>query len=277
MRLVTPYDLEARSGAKRDINWDGYKVHITETCDEDTPRPVTSRCTTVAGVADDRMAAAVHTELARRDLSPGGHRVGSGYANAGSLTAAQRDHGVDLHGPVKVVTVPHARGDAVFAQDAFTIDWDSGQATCPNGHTTTSWRVNRSEEGLPMIRVRFSRTHCRPCLDRARCINSPTGIQRELSLRPREEYHALQQARAVQATDDWKARYKIRAGVEGTISQAVQVCDLRASRYRGLGKTSLQHQLAGAAVNLIRINAWLTSTPRARTRTSPLTALRPAA
>ncbi|MDX3710536.1 transposase [Streptomyces europaeiscabiei] len=274
---MTPYDLEARSGAKRDINWDGYKVHITETCDEDTPRPVTSRCTTVAGVADDRMAAAVHTELARRDLSPGGHRVDSGYANAGSLTAAQRDHGVDLHGPVKVVTVPHARGDAVFAQDAFTIDWDSGQATCPNGHTTTSWRVNRSEEGLPMIRVRFSRTHCRPCLDRARCINSPTGIQRELSLRPREEYHALQQARAVQATDDWKARYKIRAGVEGTISQAVQVCDLRTSRYRGLGKTSHQHQLAGAAVNLIRINAWLTSTPRARTRTSPLTALRPAA
>ncbi|MDX3778114.1 hypothetical protein [Streptomyces europaeiscabiei] len=40
---MTPYDLEARSGAKRDINWDGYKVHITETCDEDTPRPVTSR------------------------------------------------------------------------------------------------------------------------------------------------------------------------------------------------------------------------------------------
>ncbi|WP_409001777.1 transposase [Streptomyces europaeiscabiei] len=79
------------------------------------------------------------------------------------------------------------------------------------------------------------------------------------------------------ATDDWKARYKIRAGVEGTISQAVQVCDLRTSRYRGLGKTSLQHQLADAAVNLIRINAWLTSTPRARTRTSPLTALRPAA
>jgi len=277
MRLVSPYDLQARSGGKRDINWDGYKVHITETCDQDTPHLVTSVVTTVASVADDRMAAVVHAELDRRDLLPGEHWVDAGYASASSLTAARRDHEVDLHGPVKAVTVPHARGDAAFAQDAFTIDWDSGQATCPNGHTTTAWRVNRSEEGLPMIRVRFSRTACRPCPDRARCINSPNGIQRELNLRPREEYHALQQARALQATDDWKARYKIRAGVEGTISQAVQACDLRRTRYRGLAKTSLQHHLTGAAVNFIRINAWLTHTPRARTRTSPLTALRPAA
>lgn len=28
-RLVTPYDTEARSGGKRDIFWDGYKVHLT--------------------------------------------------------------------------------------------------------------------------------------------------------------------------------------------------------------------------------------------------------
>jgi hypothetical protein len=94
-----------------------------------------------------------------------------------------------------------------------------------------------------------------------------------------QEYEALQQARKLQATDEWKDRCKIRAGVEGTVSQAVQVCGLRRSRYRGLAKTSLQHQLTGAAVNLIRINAWLTHKPRARTRTStsPLTALRPTA
>jgi hypothetical protein len=48
-------------------------------------------------------------------------------------------------------------------------------------------------------------------------------------------------------------------------------------RIGGLAKTSLQHQLTGAAVNLIRINAWLTDQPHARTRTSPVAALRPAA
>lgn len=68
--------------------------------------------------------------------------------------------------------------------------------------------------------------------------------------------------------------YKTRAGVEGTISQAIQRCGLRRSRYRGLTKTALQHQLTGAAINLARIDAHLTDTPRARTR--HFAALRPA-
>ncbi|MEU2889965.1 transposase, partial [Streptomyces albidoflavus] len=63
---------------------------------------------------------------------------------------------------------------------------------------------------------------------------------------------------------------------EGTISQGVGRCGLRKSRYRGLAKTSLQHQLTGAAINLARIDAHLTGTPRARTRTSHFAALRPA-
>ncbi|MET8248420.1 IS1182 family transposase [Streptomyces sp. NPDC005202] len=274
-RLVTPYDLDARTGAKRELNWDGCKVHLTETCGTNTPHLITSVVTTAASVSDDRMAVAVHAELARRDLLPEEHWVDTGYANVCALAAAQRDHDVALHGPLKAVTVPHTRGDAAFGQDAFVIDWDNRQATCPNGRTTTAWRVARSEEDLPMIRIRFPLTACRPCPDRAGCINSPNGKRRELNLRPRDQ--ALQQARSLQATDEWKARYTIRAGVEGTISQAVQACDLRRSRYRGLPKTSLQHQLTGAALNLLRIDAWLTDTPRARTRTSHLTALRPAA
>jgi hypothetical protein len=63
---------------------------------------------------------------------------------------------------------------------------------------------------------------------------------------------------------------------QGAISQGVGRCGLRRSRYRGLAKTSLQHQLTGAAINLARIDAHLTETPRARTRTSHFAALRPA-
>lgn len=74
----------------------------------------------------------------------------------------------------------------------------------------------------------------------------------------------------------WKERYKIRAGVEGTIFQAVGRSGLRRSRNSGLAKTSLQYQLTGAAINLARIDAHLTDTPRARTRTSHFAALCPA-
>jgi transposase len=37
--INSPYDQEARYGKKRETRWTGYKVHITETCEEDTPHP----------------------------------------------------------------------------------------------------------------------------------------------------------------------------------------------------------------------------------------------
>jgi hypothetical protein len=276
-RLVTPYDIEARGSVKRDTMWDGYKVHLTETCEPDAVHLVTNVTTTVATVPDDRMAAVVHTGLAERGLLPDEHWVDTGYANSSALAAARSDHDVALHGPLQRVTVAQARGEGTYGQDAFTVDWDNQHVTCPNGITSTQWALRRSEEQLPVIRVRFSPADCRVCPKLRDCVSSPKAQRREISLRPREEYEALHQARNLQKTDEWKDRYKIRAGVEGTISQGVQACGLRRSRYRGLAKTSLQHQLTGAAVNLLRLDSWLTERPRARTRTSHLTTLRPAA
>ncbi|MEV0742631.1 transposase [Streptomyces sp. NPDC050549] len=139
MRPVTPYDTDARCSVKRDTMWDGYKVHLTETCEPDTPNLITNVATTVATVSDRSMAETIHTQLAARGCTPGEHWVDAGY---------------------------------------------------------------------------------------------PTG--------------------------------------------AALVSALRRSRYRGLTKTSLQHQLTGAALNLARIDAHLTGTPRAHTRTSHFARLRPA-
>ncbi|MBB5120174.1 IS5 family transposase [Streptomyces eurocidicus] len=101
-------------------------------------------------------------------------------------------------------------------------------------------------------------------------------MRREITLRPRPEHEAIQHARAIQNTPAWRERYAARAGVEGTISQAVQTVGLRKCRYHGLAKTRLQHQLTAAAINLARIDTWTADRPRARTRISHLAALRPA-
>ncbi|MEV6963460.1 IS1182 family transposase [Streptomyces sp. NPDC051207] len=276
LRLVSPYDIEARCGRKNDTLWDGYKVHLTETCEPDAVHLITNVVTTTGAVSDDRMAAVVHNGLAARGLLPAEHWVDAGYANASALAAARQEHDIALHGPLKAVTSPQSQGDATYGQDAFAIDWDQRQVTCPNGKTTTSWRNARSQAGLPVIRVQFPTNDCRTCTTRADCLGSANRRFRELTLRPKAEYQALQQARTLQQTDEWKESYKIRAGVEGTIAQGVLRCDLRRSRYRGLAKTSLQHQLTGAAINLARIDAHLSGTPRARTRTSHFARLRPA-
>jgi hypothetical protein len=71
IRLVSPYGLEARTGAKRASVWDGYKVHLTETCEPDTPHLITNVATTAATVTDFEMTALIHTALAGRDFVAG--------------------------------------------------------------------------------------------------------------------------------------------------------------------------------------------------------------
>lgn len=274
-RLVTPHDIEARVGIKRDTLWDGYKVHLTETCEQDAPNLVTQVETTVATVPDMAMTRIVQDDLAERGLLPSEHLVDAGYIDARLIVRARDRYGVELVGPTKVATNWQARSGG-YTVDDFTIDWGEQRVECPGGKVTTRWNTDDSRAGTPLIRVRFNGGDCRPCTLRERCTTSTSNAGRRLTLQPREEHEVLRRARIAEATDAWKARYGLRAGIEGTISQGTHVFDLRRSRYRGLAKTALQHQITGAAINLVRINAWINGTPRAATRTSHLAALRPA-
>ncbi len=115
------------------------------------------------------------------------------------------------------------------------------------------------------MKIRFSTTDCRPCLLTARCTRS---ARRLLTPRRRDAYAALTAARAREGSADFTALYHRRAGIEGTISQGVRAMHLRQARYVGLAKTHLQHVVTAAALNLVRIAAWLRGTPLARTRQS---------
>ena len=77
---------------------------------------------------------------------------------------------------------------------------------------------------------------------------------------PRRQQQAQQRLRAEQATDGWRRRYALRCGVESLISQASRRSHLHHARYRGKPKTFLQHVLIAMAINLIRVDAWLTGT-----------------
>jgi Transposase DDE domain len=90
-------------------------------------------------------------------------------------------------------------------------------------------------------------------------IIGPVGQQtswqagRTLTLTPPEVHAALLQRRALQRTPAFVQQYALRAGVEGTISQAVRTTRLRRTPYRGLRKTHLQHVAIAAGLNLKRI------------------------
>jgi transposase len=87
------------------------------------------------------------------------------------------------------------------------------------------------------------------------------------------DFVALFPARAPEKTPEFKAEYPNRAGVKGLLSQGVRAFGMRRARYIGLAKTHLQHLLTAAAINLVRLDAWLNDLPRAATRPNGLAAI----
>jgi hypothetical protein len=99
--------------------------------------------------------------------------------------------------------------------------------------------------------IRFAAATCRRCAVRAQCTRGKSG--RTLTLTPPQVYAALQERRAEQRTPAFVQQYGRRAGVEGTISQAVRITRLRRTPYLGLAKTHLHQVALAAGLNLKRI------------------------
>lgn len=58
-RFESPYDTDTRCGNKAGFTWIGYRVHVSETCDEQ-PHLITHVDTTLATVPDVSMTAILH-------------------------------------------------------------------------------------------------------------------------------------------------------------------------------------------------------------------------
>ncbi len=273
--ICSPYDAEARYAKKRRVVWVGYKVHLTETCDEDTVHLITDVQTTPATTADSEPLPTIQADLAARQLLPAELIVDSGYVTAAHVVTSQQTHQLNLLGPVMPDTRWQAQAPDRFDVATFVIDWEAQTATCPQGQVSHQWQPSQSPQGQPVIRIPFARTDCQACPVHPQCTQSPHRGRR-LTVRPRDLHQALQAARQRQTTAPFKAAYAARAGVEGTLSQGVRDGDLRRSRYIGLAKTRLHHLLAATAINLLRIGAWLAGRPRAKTRRSAFAALAPA-
>src|SRR5437588_6816764 len=78
----SPYDLDAHYSKKRTTSWVGYKVHLTETCEKESPHLITHGETTAAPVSDDARTATIHEGLKQKDLMPAQHLVDTGYVDA---------------------------------------------------------------------------------------------------------------------------------------------------------------------------------------------------
>jgi transposase len=271
-RIHSPYDSEARFSGKRDTTWLGYKVHLTESCDEEAPHLITHVLTTPATTPDFDAPALIQADLAAKQRLPAEHLLDAGYVDGGLLVESQSQHQVEVIGPVPPDHCWQALTEGAYDVSHFVIDWAAKRVICPQGHASQKWSQTHNHLGSPIINLRFSPKACAACAERAKCTRSESG-PRHMTLHSRPDHEALQQRRLFQQTAEFKQRYDARAGIEGTISQAVRVTDLRRCRYIGLAKTHLQLLLCAAAINLYRIVNDLAELPIAHTRTSAFAAL----
>jgi transposase len=265
--IESPYDRDARFSTKRDLSWTGYKVHLSETCDEDLPRLITNVHTTAATTQDVSCTADIHKALRERNLLPARHLVDTGYVDAELVVESSRRYGTELFGPMRLNPSWQARTGGIDAAQ-FQIDWDNKLARCPTGKQSVYWHEYQTKEyARPVIKIKFRNQDCLNCPSRNQCVrNEKAG--RSLQIPAREMYEALEQTRKKLRSDAGRSEYKKRAGIEGTISQGVRRGSMRRSRYIGLEKTQLQEVATGAAINIVRAVNFLNLKPAARTRVS---------
>lgn len=220
--INSPYDIDARMGNKRTREWTGYKVHMSETCDENSPHLITYVETTSSTNKDHEIMANLHGSLNQQKITPSQHFVDAGYVDSELLVTSKKKYKIDLIGPAPGDSQWQAREGKGFGLSDFKIDWEKKIVSCPQGKVSRIWKPKLNRYKQPVIHIAFQKSDCQSCPNLSDCTKAKCGY-RTLTLRSEEVHKTLVQARARQTTEEFKKQYKKRAGIEGTISQGTRV------------------------------------------------------
>ncbi len=156
LMIGSPYDSEARYSLKRETTWTGYKVHVSETCDDDGPHLITHVETTPATTHDGQPTATIHSALAAKELLPSEHFVDSAYIDAPLLVDSRNDHQVELIGPVGADQSWQAKAGDGFDVACFQVNWQAKRVICPHGEMSVKWSPSHDRHGNEVIHIEFA-------------------------------------------------------------------------------------------------------------------------
>jgi len=252
--IVTPHDPEVRWATKQGHAWGGYKLHLTETATEDAPLLITDLDIVAAAVYDSQAVDAIQARLHARTLLPETHLADAGYVN-GLTIQSSLGYGVDLLGPISADTYGMSRKEKILPPEAFTVDVENKQASCPGGHPARLWSLyqHSGRKGRSLVSIAWDKQTCSQCPLRQQCL-PPGQLQRILRLSP--YYTLLTTRRTEQKTAAFRERYRRRAGIEATFSHLVNVHRARRTPYCGPAKTLCYYAALAVGVNLRRVTLW---------------------
>jgi Transposase DDE domain/Transposase domain (DUF772) len=227
-RRVSVEDGQMRHGRKsRSVLFDGYKRHVLR--DLDTGLVV------AAGITPANVPEASVTGGIEADLAAAGRTLAELHIDRAYLSSALvRDRGPDLAIYCKAWRVRNTGGR--LAKDQFTLDFATGQLTCPAGS------VMPFEPGRT---VRFPKVTCAACPLRARCTASRHG--RSVSIHPDEAL--LAELRERQHTPEGRAELRERVAVEHALAH-IGHWQGRRARYLGTRKNLFDLRRVAVVHNL---------------------------
>jgi transposase len=180
--IETPYDGEARDRHQRGLDWIGYAVHLSETCDGEPGHLTTHVNTTPANVAAAQYTAAIQRALVAADRAPNTPLADAGYMAADRLVQREARHGMRLVGLVRESACWQHHVDGASAMEQVTIDWAARSARCPQGRHAVGWYPPQHARGHHDIRVTSAKEDWAGCPQRARCPRAkpqPRSLQRQ--------------------------------------------------------------------------------------------------
>jgi hypothetical protein len=232
--VQSPFDPDAEYGHKGV----GYAAHVTETCNnQEKPEIITDYEVHANARSDIGKAKDVVDRLEETGLKPETLYADAGYPTS-ETSEELKDRGTNLFAPVHRGKMKRE----VMGRDQFDFD-ESGRVTrCPRGHEPIDHRVQSPNGEGQHLHAYFDGDTCRACPDLERCPVrapnhrtkgcSPTESRGDFRLDIHPALRGRDERLAEQTTKEWKNQYRIRAGVEATMSELKRTHGLAKLRVR---------------------------------------------
>ena len=235
----------------------GYEVQVAETChEENATQLITHVEVTPSSGSDTDVSVPVVDGLAERKVRPDELFADTAYGSGRNAFEASR-RGTELVSPVAGSAPGNSHegegdGPPPLTAADFQIDVTGEQATvCPAGHP--SIEEYELKDAPERVEVHFAGTTCEPCPLRSRC---PVKLDRRAGayvLKADLVKVNIERRRRAEATEEWRKRYDIRAGIEGTNSELKRAHGLGRLRVRGGRRVRLAVYLKALACNFKRM------------------------
>lgn len=246
--LRSPHDPDAGTGHKGV----GYYVHVTETCRNESTELITDYEVMSAAHSDVGRTTGAITRLRESGRCPETLYADGGYPTPESLVQAQAA-GVVLHAPVHRGRI----AEDVMTREDFAIEPTTGEVVrCPAGHAPTRHATRHIAPERFTLHAFFDGEQCRACPQRARCpVRGPNNEQsRECRLDVSPGIRLRDATFVAQKTPAWQKDYRIRSGVEATMSELKRAHGLGRLRVRRRARVTLATSFKVTACNVKR---WL--------------------